>query len=59
MNVPQELRKLLAGLERRLNENSYDMDANEARRKELVRERVEIMRGIEGVKAEIKTMEGD
>lgn len=59
MNLPEELRKLKRNLERQLAENSSDIDRLDQRRAELVEERRGLIRGIEGIRREIKELEGD
>lgn len=62
MNVPAELRKLLASLEARLVDNGRDIGAVNDRLADLAKERRETIYGVEGIKSEIKrleTKEGD
>ena len=59
MDVPAELRKLSAGLARRLDENARDISAAQARLAELADERRELLRGIDGINEELRTLEGD
>ncbi len=59
VQLTTNLRKLQTGLERQLTENSGDIDALERRREELVEERRDLIRGIEGIRREIAELEGD
>lgn len=59
MNILAELRKLAASLEANLVDNGRDIDAVELRLKELTEERRTIIRGLEGIKAELKRLEGE
>lgn len=53
------LRKLLADLERELKENGDDYDNWRAMGESIKEERRKLIQGIEGIKAELKAMEGD
>jgi len=59
MNVPAELRKLLASLDAQLVVNGRDFDALERKREGLTEERRKLIRGIEGIRAELTKLEGD
>lgn len=59
VHTTELLSKLLVDLERELEENGRDFDALEAERAKLTEERRVLIRGIEGIRAELKTMEGD
>lgn len=53
------LRKLLVDLERELLENGRDIDDLNTRAELLKEERRKLIYGIEGIRREIKTLEGD
>lgn len=59
VHTTELLRKLLVDLERELEENGRDFAAFEAERAKLTEERRTLIHGIEGIRAELKTMEVD
>ncbi len=59
VQLTTNLRKLKADLERQLFENGSDIDRLDRRREDLIEERRGLIRGIEGIRNELKAMEGD
>ena len=55
--MKRQLQRMLADLERELRENDRDIEANSGKQAALIEERRKILRGIEGIHAEIKRME--
>lgn len=55
--MKRQLQRMLADLERELRENDRDIEANSGKQAALIEERRNILRGIEGIHAEIKRME--
>ncbi len=53
------LRKLLADLERELKENGDDYDNWRAMGESIKEERRKLIQGIEGIRRELKELEGD
>lgn len=53
------LRKLLADLERELKENGRDIDELNAQAERLKEERRTLIQGIEGIRRELRKLEGD
>lgn len=53
------LRKLLVDLERELKENGRDIDELNAQAERLKEERRTLIQGIEGIRRELRKLEGD
>lgn len=59
MSLRENLEKLLTSLEKELEENARDIDKLEVRYNELLRERIRLIDGIEGIKDELRRLEDE
>ena len=59
MNLRENLEKLLTSLEKELGENARDIAKLEVRYNELLRERIRLIDGIEGIKDELRRLEDE
>lgn len=59
MNLRENLEKLLMSLEKELGENARDIAKLEVRYSELLRERIRLIDGIEGIKDELRRLEDE
>lgn len=59
MNLRENLEKLLTSLEKELGENARDIAELEVRYNELLRERIRLIDGIEGIKDELRRLEDE
>lgn len=59
MSLRENLEKLLTSLEKELEENARDIAKLEVRYNELLRERIRLIDGIEGIKDELRRLEDE
>lgn len=59
MILRENLEKLLTSLEKELEENARDIAKLEVRYNELLRERIRLIDGIEGIKDELRRLEDE
>lgn len=59
MNLRENLEKFLTSLEKELEENARDIANIEVRYNELLRERIRLIDGIEGIKDELRRLEDE
>lgn len=59
MSLRENLEKLLTTLEKELEENARDIAKLEVRYNELLRERIRLIDGIEGIKDELRRLEDE
>lgn len=59
MSLRENLEKLLTSLEKEIEENARDIAKLEVRYNELLRERIRLIDGIEGIKGELRRLEDE
>lgn len=59
MSLRENLEKLLTSLEKEIEENARDIAKLEVRYNELLRERIRLIDGIEGIKDELRRLEDE